>query len=306
MSIPGEGVVTFGIWSPSAAVPTLVAAAPTATVARVAIMPVNHDDEESRYSWEVHCATAAGKAKYAYCANPEPSAGGSSAPVMTTAPTTTVTTMPVNHDDEESRYSWTVHCATAAGRAKYAYCANPEPSAGGAYYSKIPVSTTVPTNAIVVTMPVNHDDEESRYSWEVHCATAAGRAKYAYCANPEPSAGGSSAPVIISTAPTTTVTTMPVNHDDEESRYSWTVHCATAAGRAKYAYCANPEPSAGGAYYSKIPVSTTVPTTAVVVAMPVNHDDEESKYSWTVHCATAAGRAKYAYCANPEPSAGEV
>ena len=38
------------------------------------VAPVNHDDEESRYSWEVHCATAAGKAKYAYCQNPEPAA----------------------------------------------------------------------------------------------------------------------------------------------------------------------------------------------------------------------------------------
>ena len=68
-------------------------------------------------------------------------------PVTTTA---TVATMPVNHDDEESRYSWEVHCATAAGRAKYAYCANPEPAAASGLYAK---------------MPVNHDDEESRYSW---------------------------------------------------------------------------------------------------------------------------------------------
>jgi hypothetical protein len=37
--------------------------------------------------------------------------------------------------------------------------------------------------------------------------------------------------------------------------------------------------------------------------MPVNHDDEESRYSWATHCATAEGRAKYAYCANTEPAA---
>ena len=47
------------------------------------VAPVNTDDEESRYSWEVHCATAAGKAKYAYCQNPEPAAPV--APVSTTA-----------------------------------------------------------------------------------------------------------------------------------------------------------------------------------------------------------------------------
>ena len=88
-------------------------------------MPVN-DDTVSRYSWSVHCATAAGKAKYAYCADPEPAAGGSTAPV--TVPVTTVTTSPVN-DDTVSRYSWSVHCATAAGKAKYAYCADPEPAA---------------------------------------------------------------------------------------------------------------------------------------------------------------------------------
>jgi len=88
-------------------------------------------------------------------------------------------------------------------------------------------------------MPVNHDDEESRYSWEVHCATAAGRAKYAYCANPEP---GSAAPAAV---PVTTVTTATPVNDDTVSRYSWSVHCATAAGKAKYAYCADPEPAAG-------------------------------------------------------------
>ena len=87
-------------------------------------MPVN-DDTVSRYSWSVHCATAAGKAKYAYCADPEPAAGAS-APVA--VPVTTVTTSPVN-DDTVSRYSWSVHCATAAGKAKYAYCADPEPAA---------------------------------------------------------------------------------------------------------------------------------------------------------------------------------
>jgi len=90
-------------------------------------MPVN-DDTVSRYSWSVHCATAAGKAKYAYCADPEPAVGGSTAPVA--VPVTTITTsMPVN-DDTVSRYSWSVHCATAAGKAKYAYCADPEPAAG--------------------------------------------------------------------------------------------------------------------------------------------------------------------------------
>jgi len=92
------------------------------------------------------------------------------------------------------------------------------------------------------TMPVN-DDTVSRYSWSVHCATAAGKAKYAYCADPEPAAGGSTAPVAV---PVTTVTTSPVN-DDTVSRYSWEVHCATAAGKAKYAYCADPEPAAGAA-----------------------------------------------------------
>ena len=34
-----------------------------------------------------------------------------------------------------------------------------------------------------------------------------------------------------------------------------------------------------------------------------NHDNEESRYSWMVHCATAEGKAKYAYCNNPEPAA---
>ena len=43
------------------------------------------DDEESRYSWSVHCATAAGKAKYAYCQNPEPAAAPATAPVAVVA-----------------------------------------------------------------------------------------------------------------------------------------------------------------------------------------------------------------------------
>ena len=92
-------------------------------------------------------------------------------------------------------------------------------------------------------MPVN-DDTVSRYSWSVHCATAAGRAKYAYCADPEPAVGGSTAPVAV---PVTTVTTATPVNDDTVSRYSWSVHCATAAGKAKYAYCADPEPAAGAA-----------------------------------------------------------
>ena len=102
-------------------------------------------------------------------------------------------------------------------------------------------------------MPVN-DDTVSRYSWSVHCATAAGRAKYAYCADPEPAVGGSTAPVAIpvTTIPVGTLTfATPVN-DDTVSRYSWSVHCATAAGRAKYAYCAMPEPAAGVTYGQQV------------------------------------------------------
>ena len=49
---------------------------------------------------------------------------------------------------------------------------------------------------------------------------------------------------------------------------------------------------------------TVVPVTTVATPTKVvNHDDEESRYSWKVHCATAEGRAKYAYCKNPEPAA---
>ena len=42
-------------------------------------------------------------------------------------------------------------------------------------------------NTNTVTVPVN-DDTVSRYSWSVHCKTAADKAKYAYCADPEPAA----------------------------------------------------------------------------------------------------------------------
>ena len=52
-----------------------------------------------------------------------------------------------------------------------------------------------------------------------------------------------------------------------------------------------------------IPTTTTTTPKVVVVATTANHDDEESRYSWKVHCATAEGRAKYAYCQNPEPAA---
>jgi hypothetical protein len=103
-----------------------------------------------------------------------------------------------------------------------------------------PVMTIAAPATAAAKMPVNHDDEESRYSWATHCATAEGRAKYAYCANPEPATGA----VTVIAAPATAVAKMPVNHDDEESRYSWATHCATAEGRAKYAYCANTEPAA--------------------------------------------------------------
>jgi len=151
-------------------------------------------------------------------------------------------------------------------------------------------------------MPVN-DDTVSRYSWSVHCATAAGRAKYAYCADPEPAVGGSTAPVAI---PVTTVTTATPVNDDTVSRYSWSVHCATAAGRAKYAYCADPEPAAGVTIGQPVigqPVIGLPIINEPIIGEPTN-DDTVSRYSWEVHCATAAGKAKYAYCADPEPAAG--
>jgi hypothetical protein len=122
-------------------------------------------------------------------------------PVLTINPNADVSepaTTPANHDDEESRYSWKLHCATAEGRAKYAYCKNPEPAAlqelygsSHSYLQQLYGSSHSYLQNLATAAkpePVNHDDEESRYSWKLHCATAEGRAKYAYCQNPEPAA----------------------------------------------------------------------------------------------------------------------
>ena len=74
------GDLEFGVWQiPAQAATgtpdwTALATHVAQTQATIAHIDVNHDDEESRYSWKVHCATAAGKAKYAYCQNPEPAA----------------------------------------------------------------------------------------------------------------------------------------------------------------------------------------------------------------------------------------
>ena len=137
----------------------------------------------------------------------------------------------------DSQYDWNVHCLSA-DKDKYAYCAHP-------YGYKAPAAATTTTTATTVSAtPVNHDDEESRYSWEVHCATAEGRAKYAYCQNPEPAA-------------------LQVLYGEvADSQYDWNVHCL-GADKAKYAYCAHP-------YGYKAPATTTTtatvssPTTVVV------------------------------------------
>jgi hypothetical protein len=125
----------------------------------------------------------------------------------------------------DSQHSWNVHCVGEyAEPKKYAYCAHP--------YGYVPPATTATTTAPadpsiikidIPTTPANHDDEESRYSWEVHCATAEGRAKYAYCQNPEPAA----LQVLYGLV--------------ADSQHSWNVHCkGKYAEPKKYAYCAHP------------------------------------------------------------------